>query len=208
MNTVKVKLSDLNPDPKNTRMHDSNNIEVIKESLTKFGQYRAFVVQTQGMIIRVGNGMYEAMKQLGMTEGYAEIKDLTDEEATALSILDNRSSELAEWDEGMLQDCLNDLPDDLAKITGFSDNELATMIADVGGSGNGDIQDKPEIEFSQELLEEHNYLVLYFDNTLGWMSACEKFGVKTVKAWDSKEGYTRAGTGHVINGEQALRRLN
>jgi hypothetical protein len=133
MKLKKVKLSDLTPDPRNTRRHDERNIKTIMDSLEKFGQYRAFVVQKQGMVIRVGNGMYEAMRRLGWTEGQAEIIDLTDEEATALSIVDNRSAELATWDEGLLAETLDGLPDDLIELTGFDDDELSALIGQVEG---------------------------------------------------------------------------
>ena len=119
MRPKKIKLSELNPDSENTRIHDRRNIEAIKKSLQRFGQYRPFVVQKQGMIIRVGNGMYQAMKELGWEEGFAEIREMTTEEAIALSITDNRIAELAEWDNNLLEKALNDLPEDLFEVTGF-----------------------------------------------------------------------------------------
>jgi hypothetical protein len=41
-----------------------HNIDVIKRSLLRFGQYRAFVIQKSNNYIRVGNGMYQAMLQI------------------------------------------------------------------------------------------------------------------------------------------------
>ncbi len=128
MNLQKIKLSDLTPDPANTRIHDSHNIEVIKQSLEKFGQYRAFVVQKSSMTIRVGNGMYEAMKQLGWTEGECLIKDLSDSEATALSILDNKSSDMSVFDTIRVNAAIAALPDDLAALTGFSVSEAEKLL--------------------------------------------------------------------------------
>jgi len=128
MNLQKIKLADLKPDPKNTRIHDTHNIDIIKNSLSKFGQYRPFVVQKKGMVIRVGNGMYQAMQELGWTEADAEVKDLTDEEATALSIIDNRSAEVATWDEKLLADILKDMPKDFQALTGFDADEISKML--------------------------------------------------------------------------------
>lgn len=136
MNVIKVKLSDLKPDPKNTRRHDERNIEAVKTSLKQFGQYRPFVVQKNGMIIRVGNGMFEAMRQLGWDEGDAVVLDMTDNEAATLSILDNRSSELATWDTKMLAEIWKELPTELAEATFFSEDEIKNLLkvdlADVG----------------------------------------------------------------------------
>lgn len=128
LETVVVKLSDLVPDPENTRIHDSHNIEVIKKSLEKFGQYRAFVVQKKGMIIRVGNGMYEAMKQLGWKQASCVIKDIDDEEAKALSIVDNKASDLSVFDNDRLSTVLSSMKKDSLNLTGFHGVELDKLI--------------------------------------------------------------------------------
>lgn len=86
MNLVKVKLQELKPDNKNARKHSERNIEEIKRSLQANEQYRPFVVQRSTNRICVGNGMYEAMIQLGYEEGWVEYRDLTDEEAIKLAL--------------------------------------------------------------------------------------------------------------------------
>lgn len=128
MQTITVNLNDIFPDPKNTVMHDEENIRVIKDSLKKFKQYRDFVVQKKGMVIRIGNGMYRAMKELGWKQGTAKVLDLTDKEAEALSILDNKSSEFKKWDDEMLKEIIGDLPKDLQQITGFDDSEIENFV--------------------------------------------------------------------------------
>ncbi|HCE42312.1 MAG TPA: hypothetical protein DET40_02035 [Lentisphaeria bacterium] len=123
-----VKLSDLTPDPNNTRIHDSHNIEVIKNSLKVFGQYRPFVVQKSNMIIRIGNGMYKAMQELGWTDGEAKILDLSDEDATILSILDNRSSDLSVFDNIRLTEIIDGLSPDKLALTGFDIAEADKLL--------------------------------------------------------------------------------
>ena len=125
-----IKLSELTPDPKNTRIHDEHNLNVIKKSLEKFGQYRPFVVQKKGMIIRVGNGMFQAMKELNMEEGSCVVKDITDEESVALSILDNKASDLSVFDDSMLAEVMSDLSDNSLDLTGFIDVELNNILPD------------------------------------------------------------------------------
>ena len=78
MTTETVRLEAITPDPRNARRHDERNLAEIRRSLERFGQYRPFVVQRQGMIIRVGNGMYQVMRDLGWTEALAVVLDLTD----------------------------------------------------------------------------------------------------------------------------------
>ena len=122
--TTTIKISKLNPDPDNTKIHNKENIELIKSRLLKFGQYRPFVVQKNGMRIRIGNGMYQAMKDIGIKEAKAIILDIDDKEAVELSIGDNKASELGSfWDDEALSEIFKDLDLDL-DIIGFSENEI------------------------------------------------------------------------------------
>lgn len=66
---------------------------------------------------------------------------------------------------------------------------------------------RPEIEFAQELCEEHNYVVLFFDNKVDWLQFTTIFNLKTEKALDSKPGYTKMGVGRVLKGAEALQIL-
>ena len=65
-------------------------------------------------------------------------------------------------------------------------------------------EEKPEIEFSSELLEAQNYIVFAFDNIMDWQVVKERFGIRAVGALDSKKGYRREGTGRVLNGKALL----
>jgi hypothetical protein len=126
MKPVKVSLSKLRLDCRNARRHSEHNIEEIMRSLQANEQYRPFVVQRSTGIIVVGNGMYEAMRRLGITEGWAEYRDLTDEQASRLALSDNRTAELAEWDTVILKDLLQDLGPD-ADVPGWSNDEIEKM---------------------------------------------------------------------------------
>ena len=65
-------------------------------------------------------------------------------------------------------------------------------------------EEEPEIEFTEELGEENNYVVLFFDNSVDWLQAQSLLGLKTVKALDSKPGYSKQGVGRVMNGTDFL----
>jgi ParB-like chromosome segregation protein Spo0J len=90
---VTVKLSKLKPDAKNARKHSERNIGEIIRSLESFGQHRPFVVQRGTNRILVGNGMYEAMKQIGLDEAQALYVDDNDETAIKRALADNRTGE-------------------------------------------------------------------------------------------------------------------
>jgi DNA modification methylase len=120
---VVVNLNDLTPDSANARLHSERNIKEITRSLKEFGQHRPFVVQKSTGRILVGNGMYEAMKKLGWTEGQVLYVDDDDATATRRALADNRTAELAEWDNQILKDLLQDLGPE-PNVPGWSDEEL------------------------------------------------------------------------------------
>jgi DNA modification methylase len=123
---ITVKLSKLKPDKKNARKHSERNIDEIARSLRRFGQHRPFVVQRGTNKILVGNGMYEAMKSLGWSEGSVLYVEDDDETAVKRALADNRTGELAEWDWPVLKDIVQELgpePD----IPGWNDEELEEL---------------------------------------------------------------------------------
>ncbi len=104
-----VKLEDIQPDPNNARKHSEKNLAAISASLEQFGQRKPIVVH-KGVII-AGNGTYEAAKSLKWKEiVVAEApEDWDANKAKAFALADNRSAELAEWDEAVLATQLVDL---------------------------------------------------------------------------------------------------
>jgi len=106
-----VAIESLTLDPNNARKHSKRNLDAIKESLSKFGQRKPIVVHN-GVVI-AGNGTLEAAKTLGWKEiGVSVCPDDWDSDtAKAYALADNRSSELAEWDENILFTQLLDLDD-------------------------------------------------------------------------------------------------
>ena len=108
---MKISITDLSLDPKNARKHSARNLEAIAASLEKFGQRKPIVVH-RGVVL-AGNGTLEAAKSLGWTEiDVAEVPDDWDNDtAQAYALADNRTAELAEWDESELAKQLLELQD-------------------------------------------------------------------------------------------------
>jgi site-specific DNA-methyltransferase (adenine-specific) len=108
---VKISITDLSLDPKNARKHSARNLEAIAASLEKFGQRKPIVVH-RGVVL-AGNGTLEAAKSLGWTDiDVAEVPDDWDNDtAKAYALADNRTAELAEWDESELAKQLLELQD-------------------------------------------------------------------------------------------------
>lgn len=97
-----LRLTDLVSDPNNARKHDDKNLEAIKGSLTQFGQRKPIVIQ--GSTVIAGNGTLEAAKQLGWEkiEVVRVPEDWTADQAKAFALADNRTAELATWNEQVL----------------------------------------------------------------------------------------------------------
>ena len=136
-----VPIDTLHPDPANARKHSDRNLDAIKGSLAKFGQRKPIVVQKDGMIVRAGNGTLAAAKALGWSEIAAVLVDEGDVEATAYAIADNRTAELATWDDDVLASLLHGLEqdDDFDHLlTGFSDAEIGKMQPPVDGLADPD----------------------------------------------------------------------
>jgi DNA modification methylase len=123
-----LPIADLVLDAANARRHPEKNMEAIVASLTRFGQRLPIVVQKQGMIVRAGNGRVEAAKRMGWSHIAAVVVDESAVEATAFAIADNRSAELAEWDDETLASLLNTLPEDVLGSTGFSQDDLGELM--------------------------------------------------------------------------------
>ncbi len=136
-----VPIADLHPDPANARSHDERNLGAIQASLAKFGQRKPIVVQRSGMIVRAGNGTLAAARALGWTEIAAVVVDEGDVEATAYAIADNRTAELASWDEDVLGRLLSELqqaPDFDHLVAGFSDAEIDRLLGPSAGESDPD----------------------------------------------------------------------
>jgi DNA modification methylase len=127
--TERVTVASLLFDPANVRKHGERNLDAIKASLARFGQQKPIVVDSDG-IVRAGNGTLMAAKALGWDEIEIVRTNLRGSEATAYAIADNRTAELAEWDEGALAEQLAALQIDdeaLAAATGFDASEIERM---------------------------------------------------------------------------------
>lgn len=115
-------------DPVNARMHPAKNMAAIRASLSRWGQRLPIVVQREGMVVRAGNGRVVAARAMGWTHIAAVIVDESQVEATAFAIADNRSAELAEWEDATLAEVLRGLPDDVRGAAGFDEADFAEVL--------------------------------------------------------------------------------
>ena len=128
MEVVKKKISDLKLDGDNARNHNHRNINSIKESLLAFAQYAPVVVQESSNMVIAGNGTCMAAKELGWNEIDCIVVDVSDEKARAISIVDNRSTELSNWDTTALLKVLTHLDVQNLAIAGYTEKEVERLM--------------------------------------------------------------------------------
>ena len=91
-------------------------------------------------------------------------------------------------------------------ITGYTDDIVLALVDAV----DGDLEVVGEVPFTEVLREEHNYIVLYFDNEVDWLQAESLFALETVQALSTRkdgkisERLKRKGVGRVLKGAEAL----
>lgn len=134
-----VPIASLVSDPANARKHSPKNLEAIKGSLAQFGQQKPLVVAENNVVI-AGNGTLWAMRDLGMKEVWISRSGLEGAKATGYAIADNRSGELAEWDDDVLSKTLEALKGDIdLGSIGFDEVDLKQLIGNQEtGPGNSE----------------------------------------------------------------------
>jgi ParB-like chromosome segregation protein Spo0J len=161
MQLTTTKITELSLDPSNVRKHSRRNLDAIKASLRKFGQQKPIVVDAKGIVL-AGNGTLTAAQELGWTEIQIVRTDLAGVEATAFAIADNRTAELAEWDDN-LGDVLQSLASDgydLSQI-GFDQSDLDALVGESESAEKKDVQIVSALEVIAECENEDQQKLAY-----------------------------------------------
>jgi hypothetical protein len=118
---------------------------VIKTSLQRFGQYQPLVADNEG-IIRIGNGRLSQMREMGWKFLARVQLKCSYEEAVAIGLIDNKSSEGAVWNHEVAAKHLHMLEAagfDLS-FTGFQAFELEPLLQAewTPAAATGDLEDE------------------------------------------------------------------
>lgn len=126
------------------------SVDAIRESIDASGFYGAIVVQRSTGFVLAGNHRLQAARAAGLTEVPAIFVDVDDTVARRILVADNRTSDLASYDDRGLADLLSSLADGAADVgdaltgTGFTGSDLDSLLAgleptepDPGSEGGG-----------------------------------------------------------------------
>ena len=108
MKYVKKKLSELKPYENNPRINDEAVDDVV-ESIRQCSYIAPIVIDEDGVIL-AGHTRYKALKKLGYKECEVVIaSDLTEEQKKKYRLYDNKTAEMASWDQKKLSEELCDV---------------------------------------------------------------------------------------------------
>jgi hypothetical protein len=122
-----VPIDSVKPYPGNPRRGD---VEAIRKSLRRFGQQKPIVVQIGTDLIVAGNQVWEAMKAEEAEEIAVVRTSLTETEARAYLLTDNRMSELGRTDTRALMEWLGDLAErsGIDDALGYPDTQIHRLL--------------------------------------------------------------------------------
>jgi DNA modification methylase len=132
LDACRIDIGTVQPYDENPREGDVGALTV---SLERNGQYRPIVVNRRDMRILAGNHTWKAAQALGWGSIAATFVDVDDEAARRIVLVDNRSNDVASYDEQALADLLQTLvleegPEGLVG-TGFDGDDLDQLLADL-----------------------------------------------------------------------------
>jgi len=199
MKPIKINIDKIKNNPDNPRVIKDYKFDKLVKSIEDFPEMLRLrpIVVDENNIILGGNMRYKAAVKAGLKEVYAiQAEDLTDKQKQEFIIKDN--SNFGEWDWDILANEWNvkDLTEWGLDVPIL--NEKLEVIGD----------EKPEIEITEEILEEHNYIVFTFDNQLDWQVAKDLLNIKTVAKAGYTDTYIQKGVGRVKKGKDLLKLLN
>ena len=210
-----VELEKIIPNPKNPNEHPDDQVELLAKIIKATGWRQPITVSKRSGFVVKGHGGLLAAIRGGMTAAPVDFQDYASEaEEYADLVSDNRLAELSEINNEKLRDIFADVDfsETSIDLTGYTEDELAALFEEVEESEE-DEEIEGEIKFTEVLREEHNYIVLYFDNEVDWLQAQSLFNLQTVRSLSTRKdgkitkGNDKRGIGRVLNGAQALEEL-
>jgi len=159
---VTRKISELTPNPRNSRIHSEAQVAQLAASIKEFGFTNPVLIDEQNIII-AGEGRVTAAKKLQLAEvSCIVLTGLSEAQKAAYVIADNKLALASCWDTDMLAAELGSLADQgfSLDLTGFSEVEMLTLLAEVDAAvgelvQTTDVADVPMAPPSQPLAPQH-----------------------------------------------------
>jgi site-specific DNA-methyltransferase (adenine-specific) len=145
MNIIEKRLNEIIPYEKNPRKNDEA-VKYVAESIKQFG-FKVPIVIDKNNVIIAGHTRHKAAKKLNLKTAPCIIADdLTEEQIKAFRLADNKVSEMAEWDFGLLEEELGDIFDIDMEAFGFDlGEEEETEVVEDGFEARPPVEPKSKL---------------------------------------------------------------
>ena len=210
-----VPVEKLVPNPKNPNEHPDDQVNLLAKIIKATGWRQPITVSKRSGFVVKGHGRLLAAIRGKLSFVPVDYQEYANEaEEYADLVADNRIAELSEISNEKLRDIFADVDfsETSIDLTGYTEADLAELLYEAE-QAEEDEEIEGEVKFSEVLREEHNYIVLYFDNEVDWLQAQSLFNLKTVRALSTRKdgkitkGNDMRGIGRVLNGAKALEDL-
>lgn len=136
-------IDELHPHPLNARRRDARARAALRESLQENGQYRTVIARRLddgSLQLLAGHGTVEQARELGWDQVAADVHDGVDDQAALRIVaIDNRSSDLAGYDDALQLELLEALRE--LRGSGYDAGDIAELRANVAAAlaGSGPV---------------------------------------------------------------------
>lgn len=144
MKLTKIKLSQIKPYWRNPR-NNAPAVEAVKQSIREYG-YNSPILVDKSYVVIAGHTRLTALRDLGFEEVQVGVLDLPEEKAKAYRIADNKSSELATWDEEKLIQELREISQIESLEVFFPSVDLSAMVSESVGAESFSYPTQEKIE--------------------------------------------------------------
>jgi len=156
-----IPVNEIIPYSKNPRKNDKS-VDVVAKSIKEFGFNVPVLLDKENVII-AGHTRVKAAKKLGLNEvPVIWLENLTEEQAKAFRIMDNKSIEYASWDWELLKGEFQEISD--LSLTGFSEAEIEKILDPSEKFSIGNKEPKYQIKLG-DLYQLGNHKLICADST-------------------------------------------
>lgn len=157
-------------------------VEEVAQSIQRFGFGAPILARPNGEII-AGHTRWKAAQSIGLDRVPVRYMNLSESEARALALADNRLGELAAWDAAGLADSLREIRGESSTLDGLgwesSDLDLLfDLFPEPGAEPESEDPQESEVDLDPEIEEQRETL-----------SLSDKFVVPPFSILDARQGY-------------------
>jgi hypothetical protein len=178
INKLAVNIDSLVPHPRNVREGD---VGAISESLKHNGQYRPIVVQKSTNHILAGNHTWKAAKALGWDKIAVTYVDVDDESGLRILLADNKTNDLASYDNGALIELLKELNESEQGLVGsvYDGDDIDELLSDLQNSYDQD--DSNELSGNKINIDEKYEVIIECENEFQQTMLLEKLSLEGLR---------------------------